>query len=77
MGIDFGNFGKIGTYEAFASKMVENQVDIIKSNDRFLLKNNNLIPMEYVNSIDKKMNVAICPEPITNMINRLKDRKHL
>lgn len=65
MGIDFGNFGKIGTYEAFASKMVENQVDIIKSNDRFLLKNNNLIPMEYVNSSDKKMNVAICPEPIT------------
>ena len=63
MAIDFGNYGKTGTYEAFVSKMIQNQIEIIKSNDEFLLRNNNLTPMEYVNSIDEKMNIVVCPEP--------------
>lgn len=63
MAINFGNFGKTGTYEAFVSKMVDNQIDIIKSGDKYAIKDNNISPMEYVCSPDSKMKIAICPEP--------------
>ena len=63
MAIDFGNFGKTGTYETFVLKMVENQVNYIKSNDTYAMKKNNITAMDYVNSNDGRMEIVVCPEP--------------
>lgn len=63
-GINFGSYGKSGTYEEFASKMVSNLVRFIREEDSDRIKKNNIEPLEYYTSAESNMKIKICPEPI-------------
>lgn len=65
MAVNLGDYGKNLSYTQFVSKMIDNQMRIIQNKNEYLSQNNNLIPMEYITSIDNQMNVMICPEPNT------------
>lgn len=63
MAINFGNLGKVGSYESYADNMVRNLVQIINDNDINGKKNNNINAMEYHLSDDNTMKIKVCPEP--------------
>lgn len=65
MAINFGNYGKTGTYEQFASRMVDNQVSIIRDGNENAIRRNNLIAADYLLTNDNSMNIVVCPEPIS------------
>lgn len=65
MAINIGNYGKTGTYEQFVSRMVDNQVSIIRDGNEFALKCNNLTPVDYLRTYDNSMEIVVCPEPIS------------
>ena len=65
MAINFGNYGKTGTYEQFVSGMVNNQVRIIRYEDRDAIKRNNLTAADYLLASDSSMEIVVCPEPIS------------
>ena len=52
MAINFGNFGKTGTYETFVSKMIDNQIQLIRQYDSYGKKQNNIFEMEYLTASD-------------------------
>ncbi len=63
MAINFGNFGKTGTYETFVSRMVDNQIQFIREDNSSEKKRNNIFEMEYLTASDHEMEIKVCPEP--------------